>query len=400
MILGKRAKAHGAGMRRRDGREDEHEGRGAQGAAIFAKKPMLVAELLGWYRACRRDLPWRRTSDPYAVWLSEVMLQQTRVDTVIPYYERFLRRFPTLRRLAEAPLDDVLAMWSGLGYYRRARMLHAGARQIVHERAGRFPKTAQELREVHGIGRYTAGAVASIAFGEPAALVDGNVARVFSRVFAIDGDVSAGPGLARVWRLAEEMMALDDPGTWNQALMELGATVCTPRDPRCLLCPLRGSCEARSRGLERELPRPKARARVLVERRVALVARHRGRVLLGRRRAEARFGGTWEPPTWQAQPERDPREEFRSLLGRSCSRTELRGSFAHVLSHRRLEVDVFGVELSRVPVPRAEAAREYEAWAWIAPHALGTLGTSTFARRVLAVGEVAPRPERRHREER
>jgi A/G-specific adenine glycosylase len=398
MVLGKE------GRKRRNTREDGHAGVPAQGSAIFAKTRVfaktraLRAALLDWYRASRRDLPWRRTRDPYAVWLSEIMLQQTRVETVIPYYERFLGRFPTVHRLAEAPLGDVLAMWSGLGYYRRARMLHAAAQQVVRERGGAFPRTARELEEIRGIGRYTAGAIASIAFGEAAPLVDGNVARVLSRVFLVEDDVSAGKGLARVWRIAEELVAPEDPGAWNQALMELGATVCVPREPRCPSCPVRSACGARARGLENDLPRAKTKARVLLERRVALVATHEGRVLLGRRRTEARFGGTWEAPTLDRPEDGDPRAAFGQLLGAPASAAERRGSLTHVLSHRRLEVDVFAVELSRARTPAVDPASDYEAWAWTARDAVGGLGTSTLARRVLALGEVASAPERRHRE--
>ncbi|MEO7112586.1 MAG: A/G-specific adenine glycosylase, partial [Polyangiaceae bacterium] len=163
----------------------------------------LRTRLLTWYRENKRDLPWRRTKDPYAIWLSEVMLQQTRVDTVIPYYERFLTAYPTVHALAEAPLEEVLTKWSGLGYYRRARTLHAAAQQVTSEREGIFPRTASELREIVGIGPYTAGAVASIAFDTAAALVDGNVVRVLARIYAVSDDVRKPAGVAKIWKLAE-----------------------------------------------------------------------------------------------------------------------------------------------------------------------------------------------------
>jgi A/G-specific adenine glycosylase len=266
--------------------------------AAGAAGAQLHRDLLAWYAVARRDLPWRRTRDPYAIWLSEVMLQQTRVDTVIPYYERFLARWPTVHALAEAPLDDVLTMWSGLGYYRRARMMHAAAQQVAAERAGVFPATADELGQIVGIGPYTAGAVASIAFGAAAPLVDGNVVRVFARLFGVEEDVRGGAGLARIWEIATALVYEPDAGAWNQALMELGATVCVPREPRCLVCPVRGACAALHAGTQAELPRLAPKAKPKEELRWALVARSADgdRVLLARRRRDERFGGMWEPP--------------------------------------------------------------------------------------------------------
>lgn len=205
--------------------------------------------LLGWYEATKRDLPWRRTSSAYAVWVSEIMLQQTQVATVISYFERWMEAFPQVEDLAAADEQAVLAHWAGLGYYRRARMLHAGAMEIV--RNG-WPQTESEWLRVPGVGRYTAGAIASIALGQPAALVDGNVERVFSRL----NDVSeSGPKLHKLaWDWAKTNLVADRPGDWNQALMELGATVCTPRQPSCLLCPLNGSCRALAAGTVDQRP--------------------------------------------------------------------------------------------------------------------------------------------------
>jgi len=228
-------------------REAVHRRSIGQGAKRAGAGTAVSTDLLRWYRAHRRDLPWRRTRDPYAIWVSEVMLQQTRVETVVPYYERFLRAFPTPAALAEADASQVLAMWSGLGYYRRARLLHQGARAV----AGRpMPTSARELLTVPGIGRYTAGAIASIAHGEVAPLVDGNVARVIARLFALREDVSHGAGRERVWSLAAELLAEPDasadPGAFNQSLMELGARICVPREPRCSACPLQSYLPANS----------------------------------------------------------------------------------------------------------------------------------------------------------
>ncbi|MCW5836366.1 MAG: A/G-specific adenine glycosylase, partial [Labilithrix sp.] len=302
----------------------------AQGSEVAR----LRQDLLAWYAAARRDLPWRRTRDPWAIWVSEIMLQQTRVDTVKPYYERFMARFPTPLALAEAPEDQVLAAWSGLGYYRRARMLHAGAR-VVAERAA-MPCDREGLLELPGVGRYTAGAIASIAFEEPVGLVDGNVARVFARLFALEDDMR-GPGMKRAERLAEELVPRERPGDWNQALMELGATVCTPRSPACDRCPVASSCRARAEGLVDRLPVIGEKAKPKEQRVQALVARTRdGRVLLARRRSSGLFAGLWEPPAVDGDAAaRD------GLFGRfALASRALAGRVTHVLSHRRLTVDV------------------------------------------------------------
>jgi len=203
-------------------------------------------QLLSWYDANKRDLPWRKDSDPYRVWLSEIMLQQTRVAAVLEHYRRFLRRFPTVAKLAAARESSVLAAWSGLGYYRRARMLHAAAKLVVREYGGIFPGSAKQLRDLPGVGRYTAAAIASIAFGEAVAAVDGNVQRVLSRVSRVN------PEAAEIWEIAAGMLDPVHPGDFNQAMMELGATVCLPRQPRCLVCPVMQTCATRGEGTSRE----------------------------------------------------------------------------------------------------------------------------------------------------
>jgi A/G-specific adenine glycosylase len=350
---------------------------------------LLHESLLTWYARERRDLPWRRTRDPYAIWLSEVMLQQTRVDTVIPYYERFLSRWPTVSALADAPIDDVLAAWSGLGYYRRARMLHAAARSIADVRA--FPPDAESLARVKGIGRYTAGAVASIAYGEAAPLVDGNVARVFARLFAIDEDVRSTKGIARLWALAESLVNGGDPGAWNQALMELGATVCTPRAPRCLLCPVQTMCRARALGKEHELPRVKAKPKPRVQKRWALVATRGESVLLGQRRADLRFGGLWEPPTLDAleneERDADAADRLAQMVSAKLRDVTRAPDVTHVLSHRRLEVAVLRAELVRAPgapgMSPPDAAGEYMQFALVDPGHLDDRGVSTLAQKLL-----------------
>ena len=242
--------------------------------------------LLGWFDQHKRDLPWRRDRDPYRVWLSEIMLQQTRVAAVMNHYERFLQRFPTVEKLASAREASVLAAWSGLGYYRRARMLHAAAKTIVQERGGRFPGNAEDLRALPGIGRYTAAAIASIAFEQPIAVVDGNVERVLQRV---RGKNLAGEEL---WRAAGELLNRKRPGDFNQAMMELGATVCSPRKPACLLCPVSDLCATRG-----ELHAPtKATRQTKRDIHYTLACRNGSIFMAQRSKAETLMPGMWELP--------------------------------------------------------------------------------------------------------
>ncbi len=236
-----------------------------------------------WYERNRRDLPWRRTKDPYAIFVSEIMLQQTRVAAVIPYYERFLNRFPRAEDLARASESEVLSLWSGLGYYSRARNLQKAARQIAD--AGGFPREYDSIRALAGVGDYTAAAVASIAFDLPHAAVDGNVRRVILRL--------AGDAAVDLGATATELLDRRQPGRWNQALMELGATICLPREPLCSACPLTLACEAKRRDLQRVLPPARKKPRIVRKERVLLVIRRRGRILL---MPSARVSGFWELP--------------------------------------------------------------------------------------------------------
>jgi A/G-specific adenine glycosylase len=329
----------------------------------------LQRKLLGWYAAFRRDLPWRRTRDPWAIWVSEIMLQQTRVETVIPYFERFLKRFPTPRALAEAPEDQVLAAWSGLGYYRRARMLHAGAKSVGF---AEIPNQREGLLELPGIGRYTAGAIASIAFGRAVGLVDGNVARVLARVFAIEEDMKKA-GMKKAEALADRIVPADAPGEWNQALMELGATICTPRNPACDRCPVASECRALAEGKVERLPVLGEKTKPKPQKLRALVARKRDQVLLLRRRSEGLFGGLWEPPMLE------PDGFARFTAGTELAKV---GRVVHVLSHRKLTIDVFTSVLAKVP---KELPEPYEAAGLFDSPALEELGISTLSRKVLGV---------------
>lgn len=252
--------------------------------------------LLAWWDRGRRDLPWRRTQDPYAVWVSEIMLQQTRIDTVIPYYHRFLSKLPTVESLARARIDTVLKLWEGLGYYSRARNLHKAAGVIVRQCGGRFPQEVEGLQKLPGVGRYTAGAIASIAFGQPAPLVDGNVIRVLSRIFCIREDPTRSGVKNRIWHLAESLVCTKRPGDLNQSMMELGALVCKPLNPDCPNCPVKRLCQARKENLQNDLPRmPKAKKLPQYTIAVGIVSKN-GKVLIGKRRPEGMLGGLWEFP--------------------------------------------------------------------------------------------------------
>ncbi|MBP7693364.1 MAG: A/G-specific adenine glycosylase [Anaerolineales bacterium] len=259
--------------------------------------PDLATPLLAWYAAHGRTLPWRGARDPYRVWIAEIMLQQTQVETVKPYYARWLKRFPTVHALAAAPQQEVLALWEGLGYYSRARNLHRAAQTVAAEHAGRLPRTVAELLALPGIGRYTAAAIASIAFGVDAAVLDGNVKRVLARVFDYAEDVKSPRGERDLQALAERLLPAGRAGDYNQALMDLGATVCTPRAPACERCPVLELCQARARGRELQRPVVKPRAPTPHHTLAVAVIHKLGRVLLVQRPAAELLGGLWAFPT-------------------------------------------------------------------------------------------------------
>ncbi len=259
--------------------------------------------LLDWYDASRRDLPWRRDADPYRVWVSEIMLQQTRVAAVLGHYARWMERFPTVQALAAAREQSVLAIWSGLGYYHRARRLHEAAKVVARERKGDYPSTAEAWRELPGIGRYTAAAIASIAFGEPIAVVDGNVERVLERLFG------QSDGREAPWQRAEALLDRDRPGDFNQAMMELGATICTPSAPQCLVCPLITWCATRGAGVPKVQT---ARKRQQVH---YVLARKRNLILLVQRPGDAkRMAGMWELPEVLDGSKAEPLAKFRHSI--------------------------------------------------------------------------------------
>jgi A/G-specific adenine glycosylase len=272
-------------------------------AISSAQRRSLRRRLLAWYRDHARDLPWRRSRDPYRVWISEVMLQQTQVATVREYFERFVAELPDVYQLAAADEQQVLRLWEGMGYYRRARQLHAAAKEIVSQHAGEFPSDVGDLMKLPGIGRYTAGAIASIAFGRRAPILEANTIRLLSRLICFQGDPSTADGQRLLWRTAEEILPQKDVAEFNQALMELGSLVCTPAEPRCPECPLSSLCAARAGGLQREIPQPKSRKEYTELREAAVVIRHRGRVLMRQCGGGERWAGLWDFPRFALEAE-------------------------------------------------------------------------------------------------
>ncbi len=327
-------------------------------------------KLLHWYRKNRRDLPWRRTRDSYVVWVSEIMLQQTTVATVIPYYERFLKRFPTVQALAEADEEEVLKLWSGLGYYSRARNLHKAAQML----SGRsLPDTVEGLMTLPGIGRYTAGAIASIAFDVKAPVLDGNVVRVLSRRFAIKQDPKSASGQKIFWKRAEDSLPSEKVGDFNQALMELGATVCVPEGPSCVRCPIRVGCEAQRSGRPEDFPKGKKKTQYLDVKMSAAVVWGDRRLLMIRRPAQGLLKGMWEFPMVQGGPQDLCRVwpvQIRDSLV----------SVRHSVLNKRLKITPYLCLWEGSPPVGSR---------WVHPHDIGELATSSMNRKIL---NVAGRP--------
>ncbi len=353
--------------------------------------------LLRWYDRHKRDLPWRHTSDPYAIWVSETMLQQTRVETVIPYWHRFLERFPDVHALADADQEDVYSAWTGLGYYSRARNLQAAARQIVDEHAGALPDTADGLRTLKGVGPYTAGAIASIAFDAPAPIVDGNVVRVLARLRGLREDVGHKPVMDRLWAWSEELVSAGRrAGDFNQAMMELGATVCLPKAPLCLTCPVRTLCDAAKAGDAESLPKKASRKKAVEIAGVAVWIERRGKVLAVQRPETGLMANLWELPGSVVDAKKpgrgDAAASVKATTGLAVSELAHVGHVKHLFTHRRLALQVFraGSVSGRVRLDGVQSHR------WLAPKALATLpqaGPMTKALGLLGEG-----PDASHRE--
>lgn len=348
----------------------------------------VARRLATWFEGAQRDLAWRRTRDPYAIWVSEVMLQQTRVETVEVYWPAFLRRFPTVQALADADEQAVLEAWSGLGYYRRARFLHKGARYVVDQLGGELPADEAGLRAIPGVGPYTAGAIGSIAFDQPIALVDGNVARVLSRLDAITDPKQQDAAAKHHWKRVGELLTHAPPRVLAQALMELGATVCTPKNPRCEDCPVRKHCVAKRRGLEREIPAPKQKKRSPESHFVALALTWGEQLLLERRASEGLLASMWCPVLFeQPGPAFDGVEDRvrAQAVARLHVDVTLEGGpeapVKHVFTHRVWHVHPWRARARRRPKTRGRT--DGLELAWIEPGERPEGGIPTLTEKVL-----------------
>jgi A/G-specific adenine glycosylase len=332
----------------------------------------LTFRLLDWYSRHARSLPWRDHPDPYAVWVSEIMLQQTQVAAVIPYFERWMARFPTLESLAESPQEHILQIWEGLGYYSRARNLHRAAQVVVHEHNGQIPAERKLLEKLPGIGRYTAAAIASMAFGRDEAALDGNIRRVLARLFDLRLPARSLEGERQLWALAEAHLPPGRAGDYNQALMDLGATICTPRQPDCEVCPLSDLCQARTLGVQAERPVPVPRRTQPHYTVAAAIIQRDDKVLIAQRPANGLLGGMWEFPGGKLEPGEDLvtalRREIREELDASVTGECHFGEYRHAYTHFKVTLHAFRCRLaSESNEPRPVEA---DGLAWELPAAL------------------------------
>jgi A/G-specific adenine glycosylase len=340
------------------------------------KRPEAAAirrQLLLWYEGQRRDLPWRQTSDPYRIWTSEVMLQQTRVQAVVPYYKKFVLQFPNVRQLAKAPERTLLACWSGLGYYSRARNLQKAARRMVAEHGGQFPRNLAAALALPGVGEYTAAAVLSIAYGEPLPVVDGNVVRVLARLYGVRADPKTAGGKRLFQRLAGGLITSRRPGDFNQAMMELGATVCLPQQPQCNRCPVRRNCVAYRRSEVERYPFARRKLKPVLQRYTAAVVKDRaGRLLLVPRPNEEKWlAGFWELPMW---------EPGRSAPPLGLSLEQRLGTVRHSITDNRLVISVFGASVGALgSSPKRR---------WIAKEDFENIPITTITRKALVLAKI------------
>ena len=351
----------------------------------------IIAQcLLAWAQEHLPDFPWRHTSDPYSVWVAVVMLQQTQVTTMLPYYHHFLTRFPTLQDLTRAGLNDVLKAWEGLGYYARAHNLHASARLVVERHGGRLPADRQRLMALPGIGEYTAGAILSIAFHQDEPAVDGNVRRVLCRLCAVQDDPRRTAVQRRLWALARCLLSPGRAGDFNQGLMHLGAVVCTPRRPNCANCPLKGLCEAQQLGMQEQLPwRRPPRTVPHYDVTAAVIWADDGRLLIAQRLADDMLGGMWEFPGGKQEPGESLaeclRREIREELGIEIEVGELLATVQHAYSHFRITLHAFYCRLRDAPsASRQPQALECADWRWVRLDELSRFPFSVADQRIIA----------------
>lgn len=319
------------------------------------KKDEFRNSLLSWYEEVKRDLPWRKTNNPYYIWVSEVMLQQTRVDTVIPYYERFITQYPTMEKLAKADEDELLKMWEGLGYYSRVRNLQTGVQEVVEKYDGKVPQTRKEIQSLKGVGPYTAGAVLSIAFGVPEHAVDGNVMRVISRLCLVEDDITIPKSKKIFENIVMDLIDEQDPSSFNQGLMELGATICTPK-PACLLCPVQEHCAAFHEGRQIEFPvRTKKKAGKVIPMGSFVIQNKQGDFLLRKRPSKGLLANLWEFPMIELNTKEEPDETFMSYFGMEVNVLSTITSFRHIFTHLTWEINSYYANLNDKKIPEGYA---------------------------------------------
>lgn len=346
----------------------------------------IASALLSWYAQHARQLPWRGHPDPYAVWVSEIMLQQTRIDTVIPFFERWMERFPTLVALAQASQQEVLSTWEGLGYYSRARNLQRTAQLVMEKYGGRLPQDAKSLTRLPGIGRYTAGAIASIAFGQDEPALDGNIRRVLARLFNLAEPARSPAGERRLWNWAVEHLPPGQAGEYNQALMDLGATLCTPRQPACPDCPLVQHCQAYALGVQEQRPLVQVKAAIPHYTVTAAVIEQAGRFLITQRPLDGLLGGMWEFPGGKLQPGEDLptclKREICEELGIEIRVGVQVGVYRHAYTHFRVTLHAFYCQLSKDVIPQSLQGQDLR---WVAPMELAGYPMGKIDRQIARV---------------
>ena len=309
-------------------------------------KIRFQTDLIRWFNRHKRDLPWRQTKDPYKIWVSEIMLQQTHVSTVIPYYQRWIKEFPTPKAVAQASEEKILKAWEGLGYYSRTRNFQNACREVIEKYNGKVPDTPEEIQKIPGVGRYTAGAILSIAYDQSVPLVDGNVIRVLSRIFAIRKNPKTN--VETFWKLAESLVPKEHAGDFNQALMELGATLCTPVNPSCLICPVQNFCQAKKQGIQDQLPVSSKRAKTQIVHLASALIHQNGKILLCQRKETGHLKGMWEPPTFPVQKEDNFQEKLVDFLQKNGFKTVVSENSVSLQTsrlHFRLQFQLFQVKL-------------------------------------------------------
>ena len=358
----------------------------------------FARRLTSWFARAARDLPWRRTRDLYAIWVSEVMLQQTQVATVIPYYERFLARFPTVAELAAADEQDVLRLWEGLGYYRRARQMHAAAKAIVHQHKGEFPSAYEAVRALPGVGRYTAGAILSIGLDARLPILEANTIRVLSRLAAFEGDVGSTAGQKYLWSLAEAVLPSRGAGEFNQALMELGSEICTSAAPQCEKCPVHQYCRALALGRQNELPKPPKKVQYEDVTEIAVVVRRGGKVLVRQCSPHERWSGLWDFPRFASVRRKPPVEDIAAgvatLTGAETTDFQKFATIKHGVTRFRITLLCYAASYAG----RASSLRSVSRQRWCTLDELAELPLTMTARKISRLIPEAPtKPTRRTR---